>query len=93
VSFDLLISLLATVSISAASQLSNSPQETSASAMNGRESELEAQITELLDTLEILTLDKEQLVVDNELLQARIEEIGQIKVGEKFSTYLSGFSN
>lgn len=48
----------------------------------GRENELEAQITELLDTLEILTLDKEQLVLDNELLQARIEENDLIRVGE-----------
>ena len=55
----------------------------------GRESELEAQITELLDTLEILTLDKEQLVVDNELLQAKIEEIASTKVGEKHLDYFS----
>ena len=39
-----------------------------------REKELEAQMTELMDTLEILTLDKEQLVMDNELLQAQIDE-------------------
>ena len=39
-----------------------------------RERELEAQMTELMDTLEILTLDKEQLVMDNELLQAQIDE-------------------
>lgn len=59
----------------------------------GRENELEAQITELLDTLEILTLDKEQLVLDNELLQARIEENDLIRVGEKFLSYLSGARN
>jgi hypothetical protein len=27
-----------------------------------------------MDTLEILTLDKEQLVMDNELLQAQIDD-------------------
>lgn len=59
----------------------------------GRENELEAQITELLDTLEILTLDKEQLVLDNELLQARIEENDLIRVGEQFLNYLSGAHN
>ena len=38
-----------------------------------REKDLEAQVNDLMDTLEILTLDKEQLVMDNELLQAQID--------------------
>ena len=42
--------------------------------MKIREGELEAQVNELMDTLEILTLDKEQLVMENELLQAQIDE-------------------
>ena len=42
--------------------------------MKRREGELEAQVNELMDTLEILTLDKEQLVMENELLQAQIDE-------------------
>ena len=46
------------------------------SQQKSRESDLEAQVNELMDTLEILTLDKEQLVMDNELLQARIDEGG-----------------
>lgn len=37
-----------------------------------RVSDLESQLNELMDTLEILTLDKEQLVMDNELLQGQI---------------------
>ena len=45
-----------------------------AADMKRREGELEAQVNELMDTLEILTLDKEQLVMENELLQAQIDE-------------------
>ena len=44
------------------------------SDMKKREGELEAQVNELMDTLEILTLDKEQLVMENELLQSQIDE-------------------
>jgi chromosome segregation ATPase len=48
--------------------------DASAAAAKSREKELEAQVNELMDALEMLTLDKEQLVMDNELLQAQINE-------------------
>lgn len=44
-------------------------------ATNNREVELEVQVNELMDTLEILTLDKEQLVMDNELLQVQMDDM------------------
>ena len=40
-----------------------------------RIADMEAQINELMDNLEMLTLDKEQLVVDNEMLQAQLEDL------------------
>jgi hypothetical protein len=51
-----------------------SSKTNAAADMKRREGELEAQVNELMDTLEILTLDKEQLVMENELLQAQIDE-------------------
>ena len=40
-----------------------------------RIAELEAQINELMDQMEMLTLDKEQMVIDNEMLQAQLDDL------------------
>lgn len=50
-------------------EMKNSPDKIETKS---RVSDLESQLNELMDTLEILTLDKEQLVMDNELLQGQI---------------------
>lgn len=58
-----------------AKSLANNQKSLEASAATkSRENELEVQVNELMDALEMLTLDKEQLVMDNELLQAQIDE-------------------
>jgi chromosome segregation ATPase len=65
----------------AKSLLDNQKSLDASAAAKSREKELEVQVNELMDALEMLTLDKEQLVMDNELLQAQIDE--KVPKGEK----------